>query len=74
MRRISKSSKNLRGFTLVEMLLVVGIIVILAGAVALGVNDILNPAKKAKQSVKDRAAAQSQMVNASEAFLKNLGF
>lgn len=74
MRRISKSGKNLHGFTLVELLLVVGIIVILAGAVALGVSDILDPAKRAQQDVKDKVAAQSQSINASEAHLKNMGF
>ena len=46
MRRISKQRLNVRGFSLVEMLIVVGIIVILAGAFALGVNDVMNPAAR----------------------------
>ena len=74
MRRISKQNKNLRGFTLVEILLVVGIIIILAGAVALGVNDMLDPARRAQSQVSIRAAAQSQAINDSEVHLKNMGF
>lgn len=74
MRRISKTGINLHGFTLVEMLLVIGIIVILAGAVALGVSDVLDPAKRAQNDVKDKVAQQSQSINASEVFLKNMGF
>lgn len=74
MRRISKTGINLHGFTLVEMLLVIGIIVILAGAVALGVSDVLDPAKRAQNDVKNKAAQQSQSINASEVFLKNMGF
>ena len=74
MRRICKQSKNIRGFTLVEMLLVVGIIVILAGAVALGVNDVLNPAKKAQSSVRAKTAAQSKEIHSSEQKLKGYGF
>lgn len=74
MRRISKLSRNIRGFTLVEMLIVVGIIIILAGAVALGVNDVLNPAKHAKNSVSARKQAESQSIHASENKLRGYGF
>ncbi len=74
MRRVSKLSRNFRGFTLVEMLIVVGIIIILAGAVALGVSDILDPAKHAGSSVSLRKAAESQSIAQSENKLKNYGF
>ena len=74
MRRISKHGINVRGFSLVEMLIVVGIIVILAGAIALGVNDVLSPAKKAKNSVSVRAENQSKSISLSEVKLKNVGY
>lgn len=74
MRRISKQRLSVRGFSLVEMLIVVGIIVILAGAVALGVSDILNPAKKAQSSVSARVSNQSKSISLSESKLQNVGF
>ena len=74
MRKICKHSRNLRGFTLVEMLLVVGIVIILAGAVALGVGDILDPAHQAQSKVRAQKTAQSVSISASELHLKNLGF
>jgi len=74
MRRIDKHSKNLRGFTLVEVLLVIGIIIILAGAVALGVNDTLDPARRAQSNISAKAVAASQSIAGSELHLKNLGF
>ena len=73
MRRISKLNKNFRGFTLVEMLLVIGIIIILAGAVALGVNDVLNPAKLVQSSVRAAKAEQAESVNQREAKLRCYG-
>lgn len=74
MRRINKRIQNLRGFTLVEMLLVIGIIIILAGAVALGVSDTLDPAKRAQENISAKAVAASQSIAGSELHLKNLGF
>ena len=74
MRRINKQSNNLRGFTLVEMLLVIGIIIILAGAVALGVSDTLDPARRAQSNISQKAVAVSQSINDSEMHLRNLGF
>ncbi len=74
MRRLSKSKKNFRGFSLVEMLIVVGIIIILAGAIALGVNDVMNPAKRAQSSVKAEANKVSNSVSLSESVLAGYGF
>ncbi len=74
MRKVSKQRLNVRGFTLVEMLIVVGIIIILAGAIALGVNDVLNPAKNARISVSNRVLSESKSISLSEAKLANYGF
>ena len=74
MRRLSKSKINIRGFSLVEMLIVVGIIIILAGALALGVSDVMNPAKRAQSSVKAEAGKVSDSISLSESFLSGYGF
>ena len=48
MRRIGKTRK---GFTLVEMVLVIAIIVILAGVIVVGIGSYLNKAKMASSSI-----------------------
>ena len=48
MRRIGKTRK---GFTLVEMILVIAIIVILAGVLVVGVGSYLNKAAAASSSI-----------------------
>ena len=48
MKKIQKSKK---GFTLVEMVLVIAIIVILAAVLLFGVAQYLNAANKAKNSI-----------------------
>jgi len=48
MKKIQKSKK---GFTLVEMVLVIAIIVILAAVLLFGVSQYLNAANKAKKSI-----------------------
>lgn len=50
MKKIQKSKK---GFTLVEMVLVIAIIVILAAVLVLGVGTYLTKAKAAASSIKD---------------------
>ena len=50
MKKIQKSKK---GFTLVEMVLVIAIIVILAAVLVLGIGAYLNKARAAASSIKD---------------------
>ena len=48
---MKKIQKNRKGFTLVEMVLVLAIIVILAGVLVIGIGTYLNKARNASYSV-----------------------
>lgn len=61
MKKIQKSKK---GFTLVEMVLVIAIIVILAAVLVLGVGSYLNKAKAASSSIKEHNSSTSEVVDA----------
>ena len=71
MKRVHKTKG---GFTLLEMILVVAIIVILAGAFALGVSSIIKSTKAAQKSVSDANVPMSTRLYSSEAKLKGYGF
>jgi len=71
MRRLSKTKK---GFTLLEIILVIAIIVILAGALSLGVSDILSNARKGNSSVSEAQESVTQGIKASEEKLASYGF
>lgn len=71
MRKLLKTKK---AFTLLEIMLVVTILVILAGAVGLSVSQIINTANNASNSLAgDRNQATADF-NASEAYFAGLGF
>ncbi len=61
MKKIQKSKK---GFTLVEMVLVIAIIVILAAVLVLGVGTYLNKAKAASSSIRQHNSSTSEVVDA----------
>lgn len=63
-----------KGFTLIEMILVIAIILILAAAVALSVHDILANAHAGKSSISNRVENASQGIAASESKLASYGF
>ena len=73
MRRTYKRI-NSKGFTLLEMVLVIAIIVILASALILGVSRYINAANKANQDVIDASSQIVQGVDDSEAMLAHYGF
>ena len=61
MKKIQKSKK---GFTLVEMVLVIAIIVILAAVLVLGVGSYLNKARAASSSIREHNSSTSEVVDA----------
>ncbi len=71
MRRLSKNKK---GFTMVEILMVIAIIIILAAAVGISANDILNNAHSGQSSVSARMVSERQGVSAQESKLQEYGF
>lgn len=54
---MKKIQKNRKGFTLVEMVLVIAIIVILAAVVFFSVADYLNKAKSATSEIEEHNSA-----------------
>jgi type IV pilus assembly protein PilA len=59
MKKIQKSKK---GFTLVEMVLVIAIIVILAAVLVIGITKYLNGANAAKKSISEHQSAVDKVV------------
>ena len=64
MKKIQKSKK---GFTLIEMVLVIAIIVILAAVLVMGIGTYINRAKNAASSVKEHNSSISGDVSAVDA-------
>ena len=60
---MKKIQKNKKGFTLVEMVLVIAIIVILAAVVFFTVSTYLNKAKSATQSISEHNQAISDVLS-----------
>lgn len=73
MRRLSKIY-NPKGFTLVEVILVVAIILILAASVLTGVADWIDKTRAANEQVIAQSSYVEQQINDSEAKLSNYGF
>ena len=71
MRRLSK---NRKGFTLVELVVVLCIIVILASVTALSVSTYIQRAQDAQDSVSDEVNAAKNNISMSESKLASYGF
>lgn len=74
MRKINKDYKSKRAFTLLEMVIVIGIIVILATVLIYNVNDIINAADAADQGVADASNQLGQAIDDSERQLSQYHF
>ena len=66
--------KRKKGFTLLEIIMVIAIIIILASAVAISANDILNNAHAGRDSVSERLVTERAGISASEQKLSQYGF
>jgi len=73
MRRTYKRC-NSKGFTLVEMMLVIAIIIILASSVIFGVSGYLNSANKAEADINQQSSELVSHIDASESLLEYYGF
>ena len=74
MRRVYKKSSSKRGFSLTEVIIVVGIIVIIAAVVGVGIFDILNTARDSDDAVKASSEQLKQQINDGEASLAKYNF
>ena len=74
MRRLYKRHSSKEGFSLLEVLIVVAIIVILAGVVGVGVAGLLRTANRSNDAVIDSSASLSEQISNSESVLKNYNF
>ena len=74
MRRLYKTKSSKRAFTLTEMVIVIGIIVIIASVVGVGVADILKNAKKYNSAVNSSSDELKSQINSNEAKLASFNF
>ena len=74
MRRINKRHIIKGGFSLLEMIIVVAIIVILAGVVGVGVAGLIRTANKTDQAVKDSSLSLNESINKGESSLSKYCF
>ena len=72
MHRLYKNNKC--GFTLIELILVLGIIVILASVLVLSVSSIINTAKKKSETISNEVTAVHTVKNVGEGELSNYHF
>ena len=74
MRRLYKNNGSKRAFTITEMIIVIGIIVLIASVVGVGIADIIKAAKKSDSAVNASASDLKNQINSNEAKLASYNF
>ena len=74
MRRLNKRHIINDGFSLLEMIVVVAIIVIIASVVGVGIAGMIRTAKKADEAVKDSSLSLNESINNGESSLSKYSF
>ena len=74
MHRISKKTSSKCGFTLVEMITVVAIIVIIAAVVGVGIADLIKAARDSEDAVNASSDSLKKQINENEEKLYDYGF
>jgi type IV pilus assembly protein PilA len=74
MRRLNKRLSSKGGFSLLEMIIVVAIIVILAGVVGVGVAGLIRTANNADSAVKASSESLNASINSGESSLSKYSF
>ncbi len=74
MRRLSKEYSSKRAFTLVEIVLVLGIIVILAAALFMGISDMIQTASDADDAIARGSSQLDRQITDSEQKLASYKF
>ena len=74
MRRLSKEYSSKRAFTLVEIVLVLGIMVILAAALFMGITDLINTASNADAAIARGSSQLDRQITDSEQKLADYKF
>ncbi len=74
MRRLNKRLSSKGGFSLLEMIIVVAIIVILAGVVGVGVAGLIRTANNADAAVKQSSESLNASINSGESSLSKYSF
>lgn len=74
MRRLYKTKSSKRAFTLTEMVIVIGIIVIIASVVGVGIADIIKNAKRSNSAVMSSSEELKSQINSNEAKLASFNF
>ena len=69
-----KITKNKCGFTLVELIVVVAIILIIAGVTALSISTLLKRAQDSDDSINDEVEVAKNNISVSEHKLASYGF